>query len=1040
MSPSTPPPTPPSDVPSHPVSNTPRGPESKSARKVPPASGPEKTSRARLAGLFAREVRTGVIGVLAGIQCFWVLYKGDVAPVEFTWDLLGLVGAFLVPYLVAVACRFPRTRARVQRSEPFLHGLAAAGYVLLLVGLQARDEFHLELPFSWTFHAWTWVLGVDLLAHVASMVRAESPIPRAWVRDRTRAARFGGITALAYALLVTGAWFARAPQVYWIVATIVHAGSLAGARWHGRRTGPDERESPGGGGAPGGSPTPAPLYASLRDLVARHPIETELDASRPESWWQVLGHHARAIFLVATVISAWAAWGLAHLPVGAIEVSYPALVGGLFLSPACVGGVALALVAFWADRHGWGDAAIVGCLSLAIWEIAVLLPLVVGYATTALALSACQRPVTSRTSYTVALLLAWTVGLLALAYNAMLLDTAEAVLFMLEVATGGEFPDPVTAGTLTAALVAICGIALLVTLLLHLADHAREGKHPSQPPVPTPVAAPTPAPAPAPTPASTPTSGLTPTRVPRRPPAREPPRALPHASSRGRSRARGVLLLVLVAGGLVTPFLVLTTALKAPPLVDPPSTRKPLTDFCGTALAGYSGTPEEYGNLTALGVQWLRVHFSWRGIEPAPDVFDFTRWDRYVANCTTHGIKIIAMLNYPPSWLAPDSRNYVAPADLPHYLDYVNRTVRRYGHAVAAWEIWNEPNLERFWDGPMEHYYELFGEAVALIHAIDPTLYIVGGSMSSASTGWFPPNVEEMFQRGLMADVDALSIHFYNYDPAVLYQGIRQYVALGTKYNFTGDYLVTEIGNPTNGTYPHVVSPRRLAENVVKKLVIASRLPVDAVVWYCTRDSGNASDPRVDWLNSERWFGLTTRDYHWKPGAYAFQLFSQRCGTSEVRPDLVQERGGLATRDLQATAYLAPAGNLTLVLWYDPAVPGPRTTRVVLEVPDPAGGDAPVRFDVHDGTCQALPARPSSPREFAIEVGEAPVVIGLPAGSLAASTGGQFAPLVLHVPEPAGPLVVFIGLPALLALVVLLPRPRRPGPQSRPPRSSDSPE
>ena len=89
-------------------------------------------------------------------------------------------------------------------------------------------------------------------------------------------------------------------------------------------------------------------------------------------------------------------------------------------------------------------------------------------------------------------------------------------------------------------------------------------------------------------------------------------------------------------------------------------------------------------------------------------------------NATKYNIKVIAMLNYPPAWLNLTRDAYVPPEFLPHYLEYVNKTVRRYKDTVAAWEIWNEPNLERFWDGPMEDYYELFDQAVDLINSIDP--------------------------------------------------------------------------------------------------------------------------------------------------------------------------------------------------------------------------------------------------------------------------------------------------------------------------------
>jgi len=333
-------------------------------------------------------------------------------------------------------------------------------------------------------------------------------------------------------------------------------------------------------------------------------------------------------------------------------------------------------------------------------------------------------------------------------------------------------------------------------------------------------------------------------------------------------------------------------------------------------------------------------------------------------NATKYNISVIAMLNYPAQWVDENTRNYVPPEMLPEYLEYVNKTVRRYKDTVAMWEIWNEPNLEGFWDGPIEHYYPLFGQAVDLIHGIDPDLYILGSSLSAAATGWMPPNCEEMFKRGLMEHVDAISIHFYGFDADTLYQGINQYIVIGERYNFTGDYLITEIGNPTGGPYPHHVTHTKLAENVIKKLVISSALKIKTFIWYCTKDSRNSTtgDPR----NSEHWFGLMYNNYTWKKGAYAFSLFSNHCSNSIYSPHLLIKSGIISSWDLMASLYRKTNGDSTLIMWYAPTMYESGYVRVNLDLSAITG--SVYIHDIFTGTSQLL-------SNNSILVGDSPIFI-----------------------------------------------------------------
>ena len=427
----------------------------------------------------------------------------------------------------------------------------------------------------------------------------------------------------------------------------------------------------------------------------------------------------------------------------------------------------------------------------------------------------------------------------------------------------------------------------------------------------------------------------------------------------------GVAILAIIIVGLISPFIILNLTVKGPPLVFPEKERHELEDFCGVGCVNLVEDEREYNNLTKLGVHWVRTSFPWISIEPSNDQYDYSVWDDYVANCTKYNMKIIALLLCPPLWLNLSTKNYVPPKYIDYWLEFVNKTVRRYKDTVAAWEFFNEPETKRFWDGPIEDYYYLFERSINLINDIDPDLYVLGPSLGPAGSLYFPPNLEDMFKLGIMKHLDAIAIHFYNSDPDTLYQGIKQFLTLGNKYGFKGDYVITEIGNPTGGTYPIVVSMDKLAENVIKNMVIASALQIKTCVWFCSRDLDE--DEIEHYLpEAEKYYGLCYNNLTWKKAAYAFSLFSKYCSNSEYRPDLIKKIGGISATDLMASLYRQEDGTSTLVMWYAPTFYESGTVKVNLDLSAVEGSI--FIHDIYTGTNRTLD-------ENFVVVGDAPIFL-----------------------------------------------------------------
>lgn len=339
-------------------------------------------------------------------------------------------------------------------------------------------------------------------------------------------------------------------------------------------------------------------------------------------------------------------------------------------------------------------------------------------------------------------------------------------------------------------------------------------------------------------------------------------------------------------------------------------------DIFGTCHAGYSRSDMEYEQLIALGNRWMRVDFSWSGIEPVNDQFNFAGWDAYLSAAQNHSQKVLVILDYSVDWLnhtlPENTRPYIAHEDIPYFLDYVNQTVRRYQDIVAAWEIWNEPNGDGFWNGTDEEFFDLFNQTADLINSINSSVILVGGVVA----GHDPRYLEKMFQAGLLQKTDAVSFHPYSSVVEEVYTKCQEIIALGQKYNYQGEYWITEVGNPTGGLYGHRDTLPGQADRVIKTLVFTTISQIQVLIWYCLYDASDASKAQKQ-NDSELYFGLVYPNNTWKPGAYAFSRFAKNVRNSLFRPDVVSNRAIILKSSLQPFVYRRTNGETTLIIWFN---------------------------------------------------------------------------------------------------------------------------
>jgi xylan 1,4-beta-xylosidase len=251
-------------------------------------------------------------------------------------------------------------------------------------------------------------------------------------------------------------------------------------------------------------------------------------------------------------------------------------------------------------------------------------------------------------------------------------------------------------------------------------------------------------------------------------------------------------LLAATALPLVAPM-----ALAAPQprriVLDLADAKQPLDRFFDHCVgADYPGTLYREDSLAQLktavdelGFRYLRFHAIFHDVFKTVTrdasgklVFDFTGIDKLYDAMLARRIKPFIELGFTPLALKtsdlkifywagntshPEPTGWVALIDA-----FTRHLLQRYGAAeVRQWyfEVWNEPNLDGFWEkADQKAYFDLYTRTAKAIKAIDPALRV--GGPSTAGAAWVP----EFLAHAKATDtpVDFITTHTYGVDHGYL--------------------------------------------------------------------------------------------------------------------------------------------------------------------------------------------------------------------------------------------------------------------------------
>jgi hypothetical protein len=200
--------------------------------------------------------------------------------------------------------------------------------------------------------------------------------------------------------------------------------------------------------------------------------------------------------------------------------------------------------------------------------------------------------------------------------------------------------------------------------------------------------------------------------------------------------------------------------------------------------------------------------------------------------------------------------------------------VKHFRGRVKLWEVWNEWDISIGGTSPgnAESYTKLLARVYPRIKAVDPSIVVLGGAMTSGgiAKGW----LEGMLKAGALKSLDEVSVHTYNYSetgrtrtPEAWAESMNKVQETLRKYSGGKDVPlnVSEMGWPTQidrrGTPPEIS-----AAYLGRMYLLARSMPwMKGIWWYDFQDDG--------WRHAynENNFGIVRPDLTPKPGYWALK-------------------------------------------------------------------------------------------------------------------------------------------------------------------------
>jgi aryl-phospho-beta-D-glucosidase BglC (GH1 family) len=162
-----------------------------------------------------------------------------------------------------------------------------------------------------------------------------------------------------------------------------------------------------------------------------------------------------------------------------------------------------------------------------------------------------------------------------------------------------------------------------------------------------------------------------------------------------------------------------------------------------------------------LGVQWVKVQIPWEDMQPDctenPNQPFFNRVQQHIEDANQRGFRVLVSIVKAPACFRSVTAEDGPPDDpqaLARFIAFLYawinagdrpEDIAMFGHYIDAVEIWNEPNLQREWQGTLPitggGYMQLFDAGYRAVRAVSPDIPVITAGL--APTGTNPGSVDD---------------------------------------------------------------------------------------------------------------------------------------------------------------------------------------------------------------------------------------------------------------------------------------------------------
>jgi hypothetical protein len=326
------------------------------------------------------------------------------------------------------------------------------------------------------------------------------------------------------------------------------------------------------------------------------------------------------------------------------------------------------------------------------------------------------------------------------------------------------------------------------------------------------------------------------------------------------------------------------------------------------------------------------------------------------------GVDILAMLAYGVPWAMPGGTD--SSIDAAEYGGFAGGVAAEFCADIKEYEVWNEPNLQRFWSPAPDPvaYGAMLKAASSRIKAACPDARVLIGGLSSFDDfdpfeRWGFLTAIHQSHTDICSYFDALAIHPYTFNQ----KPSPEHDWTSEAYSFEGQTSMTrlarekldEMGCPQRpiwftemGWPSYELSEYVQGLYLARSVLLAARDGVEAYFWYTFWDGEpitTGTRPHENYFGLFGWPGAQD-PRRAKPSWKALKGAADMLGDAQFARDLSPLLG--LPEDVYALAFVGTDGRPIAALWDgrdDPDVtpdgtaPGGPDTSFELDLPLPAG-------------------------------------------------------------------------------------------------------